>query len=408
MNVLFVVDKISRYAGSSVFAEQMVKQLGMIVDSHELLVLHEKKKWQLELRQRVTQRRPDIVHMLCGRPRMVFRVGFALRDCNLIKVVSVHNIPPQEFKIGGLYSWPSVYWNTRNLRYFYSRFVFLFALRHYYDAVVAVSDRVRARLDPPSRMKAYSVPEGMTFETRPEKLGDASREDVLWEKRSPVILTVGAFIFHKGIHRVLDILPSIILEYPKALYVVAGKKRDPAYYEYIERLVCRRKLDQYVRLLPDADSAVLAGLYENYDVYVQPSYEEGFCLTFLEALLKKNGSEKPFVLVGGTTGELPVLLALAGMDDFLFNASSESSFRQKLHLALKALKNGFFPNIQWHRIVATYSWEQAAKNMHQLYASLIRGAGPTKADCDIDLTSILGCPQESAKIRERIVLEDLP
>lgn len=91
----------------------------------------------------------------------------------------------------------------------------------------------------------------------------------------------------------LDILPSIISEYPQVLYVVAGKKRDAAYYEYIQRLVCLRKLDRYVRLLPDADAAVLACLYENYDVYVQPTYEEGFCLTFLEALARKKGQKSP-------------------------------------------------------------------------------------------------------------------
>jgi glycosyltransferase involved in cell wall biosynthesis len=116
-------------------------------------------------------------------------------------------------------------------------------------------------------------------------------------------------------------------------------------------------------------------LYENYDVYVQPTYEEGFCLTFLEALARKKGSEKPFVLVGGTTGELPALLAIAGMNDFLFNASSETSFAEKMRLALKALKNGFHPNIPWQQLVETYSWEQAARNMNKLYGLLICRAG---------------------------------
>jgi glycosyltransferase involved in cell wall biosynthesis len=375
MNILFVVDKLSRYAGTGVYAEQMVKQLGMLVDSHELVVLHQQKNWPRELRQRITERRPDIVHILCGRPRMIVRVGFALRGYELTKVVSVHSVPPHEHKIGGLYSWRSGYWYARNLRYFYSRSVFLFALRHYYDALVAVSDSVLWQLDELSRKKACKVSEGIVYETSPEKRGLAFRNDIVGEQKGPLILTVGAFIFQKGIHRMLDILPSIIPEYPRVLYVVAGKKRDPAYYEYIQRLVRLRKLDQYVRLLPDADSAVLAGLYENYDVYVQPSYEEGFCLTFLEALSRKKGSEKPFVLVGGTTGEIPALLAVAGMDDFLFNASSETSFAEKLRLALKAFKNGFCPNIRWQQMVETYSWEQAARDMNKFYEQLICRAG---------------------------------
>jgi glycosyltransferase involved in cell wall biosynthesis len=375
MKILFVVDKLSRYAGTGVYAEQMVKQLGMVVDWHELVVLNQHKNWPRELRQRITEHRPDIVHMLCGRPRMIFRVGFALRGYDLTKVVSIHNVPPHEFRIGGLYSWPSGYWYARNLRYFYSRSIFLFALRHYYDALVAVSDSTLWQLDEPSRKKTYKVSEGMVYETSPEKCGVAFRDDILGERKGPLILTVGAFIFQKGIHRMLDILPSLISEYPQVLYVVAGKKRDPAYYEYIQRLVRLRKLDQYVRLLPDVDSAVLAGLYENYDVYVQPTYEEGFCLTFLEALARKKGSEKPFVLVGGTTGELPALLAIAGMNDFLFNASSETSFAEKMRLALKALKNGFHPNIPWQQLVETYSWEQAARNMNKLYGLLICRAG---------------------------------
>jgi glycosyltransferase involved in cell wall biosynthesis len=237
--------------------------------------------------------------------------------------------------------------------------------------LVAVSDSVLWQLDELSRKKAYKVSEGIVYETSPEKHGLASRDDIVGEQKGPLILTVGAFIFQKGIHRMLDILPSLISEYPQVLYVVAGKKRDPAYYEYVQSLVRLRKLGQYVRLLPDVDSALLAGLYENYDVYVQPTYEEGFCLTFLEALARKQGSEKPFVLVGGTTGELPALLAIAGMSDFLFNASSETSFAEKTRLALKALKNGFYPNIPWQRLVETYSWEQAARDMNKLYELLI-------------------------------------
>jgi glycosyltransferase involved in cell wall biosynthesis len=376
MKILFIVDKLSRYAGTGVYAEQMVKQLGMVVDWHELLVLNQQQNWPRELRQRITEHRPDIVHVLCGRPRMIFQVGLALRGYDFTtKVVSIHNVPPHEFRIGGLYSWRSGYWYARNLRYFYSRSVFLFALRHYYDALVAVSDSTLGQLDELSRKKAYKVSEGIEYATSPEKRGLAFRDDILGEQKGPLILTVGAFIFQKGIHRMLDILPSIISEYPQVLYVVAGKKRDPAYYEYIQRLVRLRKLDQYVRLLPDTDSAVLAGLYENYDVYVQPTYEEGFCLTFLEALVRKKGSEKPFVLVGGTTGELPALLAIAGMDDFLFNASSETSFAEKMRLALKALRNGFYPNIPWQRLVETYSWEQAARDMNKLYELLICRAG---------------------------------
>jgi glycosyltransferase involved in cell wall biosynthesis len=371
MKVLFIVDKLSRYAGTGVYAEQMVKQLGMLVDSHELVVLLQQNNWPRELRQKIIEDRPDIVHMLCGRPRMILRVGVALRGYGGTKVVSVHNVPPQEFKIGGLYAWRTAYWWARNLRYFYSRSVFLFALRHYYDALVAVSDPVLGRLDASSRKKAHRVPEGVTYEMSSDKSGCTFRDDIVGEQKGPLILTVGAFIFQKGIHRVLDILPSIISEYPQALYVVAGKTRDPAYYKYIQRLVRLRKLDQYVRLLPDADPAVLAGLYQNYDVYVQPSYEEGFCLTFLEALARKKGSKKPFVAVGGTTGEIPALLAVAGMDDFLFSARSETSFAEKLHLALKAFKNDFYPKIRWQQMIETYSWEQAAKETEKLYEQLV-------------------------------------
>src|SRR5438445_5253534 len=147
MKILFVIDKLSRYAGTVIYAEQMVKQLGIIVDWHELVVLNQQENWPRDLRQRINEHRPDIVHMLCGRPRMIFRVGFALRGYELTKIVSVHNVPPQEFRIGGLYSWRSGYWYARNLRYFYSRSVFLFALRHYYDALVAVSHSTLLQLD---------------------------------------------------------------------------------------------------------------------------------------------------------------------------------------------------------------------------------------------------------------------
>lgn len=68
--------------------------------------------------------------------------------------------------------------------------------------------------------------------------------------------------------------------------VLAGGVSQADYFDYLERLVARRGLNERVILLPDLDNAKKAALYNACDAFVSPSdnIQETFGLTVIEAM----------------------------------------------------------------------------------------------------------------------------
>ena len=370
MRVLFILSARPKYSGTTAYAENLTSELRRFLTKSDTIVLSETRKWRRELFARIKLSEPDLIHVLYASPSDTFRIGFFLRHYNIPCAVTIHNIPPRESSVRCLYRWPRMHWAARNVRYFYSRIFLLTALK-YFSILVVPNPDMKDELEAISKRTVHAIP----LAVNPTERSSASTSDesllrnyLKLQGRKPLMVTVGGFVFSKGVDRVLSVLPMLVKKYPNLTYIAAGAKRDQAYFRYLQERVQTQGLSDYVLLLPDAEENVVRALYTTCDVYVQPSYEEGFCLTVMQALLADRNVEKPFALVGSRTGEIPRMMELAGMSELLFEAfSSPPALERSLQLALATVTSGSSTRNGRQQIVSTYSWRRIAERTYTVY-----------------------------------------
>jgi glycosyltransferase involved in cell wall biosynthesis len=133
------------------------------------------------------------------------------------------------------------------------------------------------------------------------------------------LLYVGRFVRAKGVLDLLDAVQDLIATGSTGFRLtMAGNPglSSPDVYAEVQRRV-RHDLAGHVRLLPSPDVVTLAAAYAQSDIFVIPSYHEGYCVPAVEALasgcrvVAYDSSNLPFVLNGlGTlvpTGDVKAL-----------------------------------------------------------------------------------------------------
>jgi phosphatidyl-myo-inositol dimannoside synthase len=86
---------------------------------------------------------------------------------------------------------------------------------------------------------------------------------------------------YKGIDEILDILPSLITEFPDLVYVIAGDGSDRARLESKVQTLGIGKRVVFTGYVPENDKR---DLYRAAHVFAMPSHGEGFGIVFLEAM----------------------------------------------------------------------------------------------------------------------------
>lgn len=105
-------------------------------------------------------------------------------------------------------------------------------------------------------------------------LGDASR---------PIALSLGRLHPVKGLERLLLAWPAALRQYPDALLVIAGTG-DPEYVGRVKSLVRQTGLENAVLFAGQLSGADKWQALVDADVFVHPSYREGFSLAVTEAM----------------------------------------------------------------------------------------------------------------------------
>ncbi len=108
---------------------------------------------------------------------------------------------------------------------------------------------------------------------------DALRAELGIQPGERVLLTVAALEERKGILSVIQALPRVLEHEPRARYVVVGEGRDRA---RIEQCIRELNLGERVQLLGARTD--VRPFYKLADIFLLPSYGEGFPNAFLEAL----------------------------------------------------------------------------------------------------------------------------
>lgn len=184
----------------------------------------------------------------------------------------------------------------------------------------------------------------------------------------PVILTAGGVKARKGTPELIASFARVHDEIPDAHCVVIGDtSREPGTVERVRQIVQEHGLQDRVHLLGRVEDAVLRAWYGAADVFAMPALQmgwkfEGFGLVYLEASAaglpvvgtRRSGAED--AIQDGVTGYLvdPDELPMA-LSDALLRLLRDATLRAQMGQAGK-------------RHAQAQTWQQAAKNVLELYA----------------------------------------
>src|SRR6185436_15914788 len=111
------------------------------------------------------------------------------------------------------------------------------------------------------------------------------------QERRPVIGMVTRFASEKGVEILLDALPTILKQYPKAQILYAGQHQnvmgEQAYFDRLRPQIREYEVSGHWKFLGNLDPVQLSALYPNLDVLTVPSLNstEAFGLVQIEAMM---------------------------------------------------------------------------------------------------------------------------
>lgn len=100
-----------------------------------------------------------------------------------------------------------------------------------------------------------------------------------------VIVSVGALVDRKGFHRVLEIMPGLLEEFPGLVFlIVGGDSPEGGIRQRLEAQVTASNLQEHVRFLGALPAEELKTPLSAADVFVLATANEGWANVFLEAM----------------------------------------------------------------------------------------------------------------------------
>ena len=100
-----------------------------------------------------------------------------------------------------------------------------------------------------------------------------------------VLISVGALVDRKGFHRVIELLPALVKQYPNLIYlIVGGDSPEGNIYSRLQQQVKSLSLEDHVRFLGAYPSDQLKLPLSSSDVFVLATANEGWANVFLEAM----------------------------------------------------------------------------------------------------------------------------
>ena len=314
--------------------------------------------------------RPDLVQVLFGLFIMEALDVSACRAAGVPALATVHNVPPLE--CGRLMPDAGMVARMKErLR------LLAVSLRNAkrlkqrrWDLLIAPSEPVAALLRtelPGTRIDV--IGHGPTTELQALLAPHVVRRPV---DGAPLrLLTVGGFVPHKRQHLVPEIAARLRAREHEIEWHLAGPPgRIAGYFDLIRAEVRRRSLDNIVILHPEPPFLDLARLYDVANLYVQPSTEEGFCLTALDA----------------AAAGLPVIASPAGALSEIAAASGGRCVKSEPAALAEAIHE-FADNDCWsydttaraQEVRTQFAWSAAATRLAALQAELIGKASERRA-----------------------------
>lgn len=307
----------------------------------------------------------EIIHVGYGFFAIYLAVlmGFVFRKPVLF---TIQNVPPREMLVERFSEHPKLH---RTFKRFYLWLTEVFgkaALRLPYSALICVSGRtsILAQKAGVPEVKISVIPNGIDAENFNPQPKQKIIQDINLENNI-VLLNVAGFIEHKGQRYLVEAMPDLIKRCPNIKLLLVGPAREKKYKQSIIDLTKSLKLEESVYILESVPHDEIANIFNACDIYVQPSLEEGFCISILEAM----ACGKP--VIGTKTGEIPKFINESGGGILIEPASSEEVYEAIIKLLSDREKMEQMGKRSKKYVSENYSWKNVAKKTLGLYDKIL-------------------------------------
>ncbi|MBA2750007.1 MAG: glycosyltransferase family 4 protein [Tatlockia sp.] len=296
---------------------------------------------------------PDVLHVLVG---MYLMEGLETESLQIPCCVTLHNVPPRECSRTWKGDSLTAYLIEKLRLNLIKAINYRRLLRHKYDAYIPGSYRFGQVLSTmiPDR-KIIPIEDGFlaNMEAKPSKT-------INYNCR---LLTIGAYIPHKGQHLILATAAQLRDRGLDFSWTLIGPIRVQKYYQYLQKQIIDLSLSKYITLKVDVPRQELETAYASSDIYVQPSLEEGFCFTALEAAFYQ------LPIVGTNEGAIPEIIRRG---QGILSEPSVSSLVQAILDIQSNRAKYLYTEEQLTALIERYSWTRMTDELLALYQSLAK------------------------------------
>lgn len=306
----------------------------------------------LYLNQVINNIAPDVLHVLVG---MYLIEKLKIESFNIPACVTLHNVPPRECSK----TWKGdfvVSYIVEKLRLNLVKAVnYRRIVRRKYDAYIPGSYKFGEVLSQilPDR-NVTPIEDG--FSTNLEAVSSLRATTSICR-----LLTVAGYIPHKGQHLVLEAATELRNRGLSFNWTMIGPIRLQKYYQYLQQQVTKLGLSEQINIKVEIPRKELEVAYASNDIYVQPSLEEGFCFTALEAAFYK------LPVVGTNEGAIPEIIRRG--QGILVEPHKESIVEAILTVWNEPSAY-FYSEKQFIDLKNHYSWQRATDELINLYQTL--------------------------------------
>ncbi|NET59927.1 MAG: glycosyltransferase [Symploca sp. SIO2E6] len=207
------------------------------------------------------------------------------------------------------------------------------------------------------------IPLGVNLPVFPPK-GQAKSELNIPDDR-PLVLFMSRIEPKKGLNLLLPALERLLVEGINFQFVLAGTNpQDPDYERQIAQQIKASPLSSYTKITGFVRGELKAGLLQDADLFVLPSYYENFGIAVAEAMV----AGTPVVI----SDQVHIWQDIRDAEAGWVGPCEVNALTQLLQVALQDVKERQQRGNNAHQLaVANYSWEAIAQQMIQAYQRIL-------------------------------------
>lgn len=227
--------------------------------------------------------------------------------------------------------------------------------------LIAVSENTKkdcVKLCKISNSKIFTIPNGVDIEKFSPFVSGNNLRNVLGLSSNPIILYVGGIDARKGLDCLAYASKKVLSHFNDAKFVVVGKgPRENHFKELLKKL---KIFNSYV-FLQNINNQILPSIYSIADVFVLPSFWEGFGISLTEAMstglpvISSNISAIPEIIVNNENGLLSKPGDSNNLSELIITLLLDKQLRKKLGTnARKTMEKYFSWNIVSRKTLQVY------------------------------------------------------